>query len=197
MKQNLLIDTLPDTVEVSGRVFPINSNFRTGILFEMLIFDKTVSGDDKLYQMLSLYYDEIPQDASAAVSACIDFYRCGKPEQKKAQAKKSQFAQKAKQIYDFDYDDSYIFSAFYGQYGIDLNAVDYLHWWKFRALFAGLKDDTEIVKIMGYRSADLSKIKDKNERARLSRLKAIHALPSNLTFEEKVAAAGALFGGVK
>ena len=37
--------------------------------------------------------------------------------------------------------------------------IKYLHWWKFKAMFKSLKEDTEIVKIMRYRSMDLSKIK--------------------------------------
>ncbi|WP_242840658.1 Gp15 family bacteriophage protein [Clostridium hydrogeniformans] len=43
------------------------------------------------------------------------------------------------------------------QYGADLQNVEYLHWWKFKAL----KEDNEIFKIMGYRYMDLGKIKDK------------------------------------
>lgn len=36
-------------------------------------------------------------------------------------------------------------------YGIDLG-YDKVHWWKFKALLKSLKDDTEFVKIKGYRA---------------------------------------------
>lgn len=68
-----------------------------------------------------------------------------------------------------------------------------LHWWEFRALFQGLKDDNKIVKIMGYRGIDLSKIKDKEEKARYKKLKKIYALPDMRTEQQKEADFGAAF----
>ena len=62
-----------------------------------------------------------------------------------------------------------------------------LHWWKFKALFQGLKEDNKIVQIMGYRGMDLSKIKDKEERKHYKRLKKLYALPDMRTEEQKEA----------
>ena len=36
---NLLIDGLPDSVEIAGQTIPIDTSFRTGILFEELMLD--------------------------------------------------------------------------------------------------------------------------------------------------------------
>ena len=44
-----------------------------------------------------------------------------------------------------------IFTELSTNYGIDL-AYDKVHWWKFKALLKSLKDDTEFVKIKGYRA---------------------------------------------
>ena len=71
------------------------------------------------------------------------------------------------------------------QYKIDLQEIEYMHWWKFRALFDGLNENTEIVKIMGYRSMDLSKIKDTERRNYYKKMKRLHALPDMRTIEEK------------
>ena len=79
--------------------------------------------------------------------------------------------------------------------GIDLCDIEYLHWWKFQALFQSLKSNTRIVEIMGYRATDLNEIKNKDERKRIARMKQIYDLPTNLTREEKIAMAGAAFGG--
>ena len=51
-----------------------------------------------------------------------------------------------------------------------------MHWWKFKALMENLNEDTQFVKIMGYRAIDISKIKDKEEKARYKKLKKIYAL---------------------
>ena len=73
------------------------------------------------------------------------------------------------QIYNYDYDDEYIYGAFYEQYGIDLS-YDKVHWWKFKALLKSLKDDTEFVKIKSYRAYNG---KDKN----MNELKEYYTLP--------------------
>ena len=71
------------------------------------------------------------------------------------------------------------------QYGIDLQDIEYLHWWKFKALFNGLAENTQFVKIMGYRAMDISKIKDKKEKKRYRELQRLYALPDMRTEEEK------------
>lgn len=52
---------------------------------------------------------------------------------------------------DYEIDSDYIFSAFLGQYGIDLVEIEELHWHKFLALLKGLKEDEMLSKIMTYR----------------------------------------------
>ena len=93
--------------------------------------------------------------------------------------------QRKKQIFSYEYDAKYIYSAFLDQYGLDLNEIDYLHWFKFKALFEGLKSDNKICEIMGYRAIDLSKIKDKEQKQHYKRLQREFALPDNRTTEEK------------
>ena len=193
MKPNLLIDSLPETVIVDGREFAIRSDFRISIMFEMMVSDSKLSKSQKLAQALELYFeDEVPTNHNEAIKQVLDFYGCGK---KHTSPKKNKKAGIRSPVYSFEYDDGYIFSAFIDQYGIDLNDIPYLHWWKFKAMFDALKSDNEIVKIMSYRATDLSTVQDKNERMRLARMQALYAIPNNMTFEEKVSAAGAVFGG--
>lgn len=164
-------------------------------MFELMISDRELSNKEKLEQMLRLYYvDEIPTNLNEAVEKVLDFYGCGK-KRKKKDSNNAKRKGITSPVYSFEYDDGYIFAAFYDQYGIDLNDIEYLHWWKFKAMFDSLKDDNEIVKIMSYRATDLSTIKDKHERSRIAKLQAIHAIPNNMSFDEKVSAAGAIFGG--
>ena len=62
-------------------------------------------------------------------------------------------------------------------YQIDLETVDYLHWWKFRMLFDGLSGDTEIKQRIMYRGINLLDIKDKDERKRISQIQKKIQLP--------------------
>ena len=88
-------------------------------------------------------------------------------------------------IYSFEHDAEYIYAAFLDQYGIDLQDIEHLHWWKFRALFKGLKEDTLISKIMGYRSIEITNNMSDSEKKYYRKMKQIYALPDNRTQEEK------------
>ena len=70
------------------------------------------------------------------------------------------------------------------QYNINLNR-DNLHWWEFMSLFNSLKDDTEIVKIMNYRTIDVNSIEDKKERKTYKQLQDYYSLENTITTEEK------------
>lgn len=173
---NILIDLVPTTIEVLGEEYKINSDFRTSILFELLIQDKELTDEEKITQALILYYeDNIPKDINKAIEGLLWFYRGGKEEAKATGKGKGKGNNK--QIYSYEYDAELIYSAFMSQYGIDLQDIKYLHWFKFKALFKGLKEDNEICKAMKYRSMDLNTIKDKEERKYYKKMKELYKIP--------------------
>ena len=111
------------------------------------------------------------------------FYRCGK---EITSSKGNGKGKRVTQIYSFEHDDDYIYAAFMDQYNIDLQDIEYLHWWKFKAMFKSLKEDNEIVKIMGYRSMDLSKIKSKEEKAYYKKMRKLYEIPIPKDEREKL-----------
>lgn len=179
---NILIDELPSTVTVGGNLISINSDFRTSILFELMMQDTEMSNSEKLEATLELYYRNTPSNLEEAINKAIWFYKCGKEDTKQTA---NVNMNRQKQIYSYEYDAEYIYSAFLSQYRIDLQDIDGLHWWKFKAMFQGLNESNEIVKIMGYRALDLSKIKDKEQKAHYRKLKNLYRLPDNRTEEQK------------
>ncbi len=190
MLTNILLDKLPETTQ-SG--FKINTDFRTSIKFELLMQDNKVSEKDKVLLALNLYYDLSKiKDINIAIQDMLWFYRCGK-EQKEELINSNSTEDKAKRIYSYEFDADYIFDAFLEQYQKNLNKVKHLHWWEFKAMFNGLNEDTQIAKIMGYRSIDLSKIKDKDTKNHYKKLKKIYALPDIRTVEEKEKDFGSVF----
>lgn len=177
---NLLLDIAPRVVNIEGEDYEINSDFRTSIKFELLMQDDGMSEEDKILKALNLYYPIIPEkNLSEAISKILWFYKAGKLESKDSGKGNST------QIYSYIHDDDYIYSAFLDQYNIDLQDIEYLHWWKFKAMFKALKEDNMIVKIMGYRSMDLSKIKDKEQRNYYKGLKELYKIPTNISRNEK------------
>lgn len=179
---NILIDLLPKEVNIEGEDYKINSDFRTSILFELLMQDKSITEEDKIIQALELYYPILPKDLNKAIEGILWFYRCGKDEVEN----KNKGTGKSTNVYSYDYDDDYIYSAFLDQYGVDLQDVEYLHWWKFKAMFKALKEDNEIVKIMGYRAMDVNKIKDKEQKAHYKKMQDLHKIPINKDEKSKL-----------
>lgn len=179
---SILVDPLPETVIIGGRPWPINSAFYIGVLFELIMQDADLSSAEKVGQALALYFPKIPDDKQAAVDAMLWFYRCGADEPKAAGRGKGGTPKKA---YCFDQDADVIYSSFYGQYRIDLAEADGLHWWKFRALFAGLSAESEIKKIMGYRTADLNGL-GKTQKKSYEKMRKIYALKNSRSVESAI-----------
>lgn len=193
---NLLIDRPPETVFIGGTEYEINSDFRASVLFELLMQDDDVDDVKKLERALELYFpDGSPkgEDLTEIFKAIIWFYRCGRSDKEKKPGKpqkaegdgeateetteEPEDTGSGERAYSFDYDDEYIYAAFRQQYGINLTEVEYLHWWEFRAMFKGLDHNCEFAKIMGYRTARITKEMSKAEKAFLHKMKSVHALP--------------------
>lgn len=194
---NIILDKLPTRVNIFGKSYNITSDFRSFIVFEKIITDSTLSSQEKVKKSVDLFYGiEQPEDIEEAFNAILFFYTCGEEAKEDKKVKKNgDVVIKPKNIYSFEYDAPYIYAAFLTQYNIDLNEIEYMHWWKFQALFQGLESHNKIVEIMGYRATDISKIESKKERARIMHLQNIYKLPENLSYEDKVAMAGSAFRG--
>lgn len=182
---NILIDLVPDTIEVLEEEYKINSDFRTSILFELLIQDKQLTEKEKVIQALKLYYvDKVPPDLNKAIEGILWFYRGGKSQKRTVGGRRGN--NNNIQGYSYEYDAELIYSAFMSQYGIDLQDIEFLHWWKFKALFRGLNDTHEITKAIKFRTIDISKIKDKNEKEYYRKMKEFYKLPISEEEQEQL-----------
>lgn len=193
---NILVDHLPESVEIDGKEYEINSDFRIGIMFELLMQDSDIEGTDKVLMAVELYFGNetnknkgFSQDSLQSLTdAIMWFYGCGKEEPKQADDEEIEGEEPPRHnelIYSFDFDDEYIYSAYLTQYGIDLNAINHLHWWKFRAMMKGLNSELQFVKIMGYRSIKITSDMSKSEKKYYTEMKKLYALPDLRTEEEK------------
>lgn len=179
---NLLLDDINKLVKEKIKI-DFNTDFRTVITFELLMQNPKYSMQAKTYQALRLFYPNLEQieNIEEALNNIIWFYGCDN----KNKTSQNNTNKKEKQIYSYEFDNELIYSAFKNQYNVDLEEIEYLHWWKFKAMFNGLKSDNRIVEIMGYRAMDLSKIKDKEERKKYRKLQKLYALPDMRTQEQK------------
>lgn len=125
---NALTDSLPTAVRIAGAAVPINTDFRVAIKIMSAFADIELTEPEKLEVMVRLLYPKPPRDAAAAVKQGLKFLNIGAaPEPPPEPA-----------VYNFEKDSKYIYTAFRSTYNIDLETVEHMHWWKFRALFSDL-----------------------------------------------------------
>ena len=172
---NLFYEEFPKAVSIGGKDVGIITDFREYIrLFDMLKCEGLTSIDK--HSLISEYFlEEIPVD-STAIKALEEFVAMFAVTEGRGSGR----ATPKKDLFSYSIDYPYILSGFLRDYGLDLDTVGYLHWWKFRMLFDGLSEDTEIKQRIMYRGIDLSDIKDKEERKRISRIQKIIRLPAEV-----------------
>ena len=117
-----------------------------------------------------------PQKIIDAYGHMIEFYRAG--EKAAETAAESGAAASCGLAFDYQCDAPYIVAAFQQAYGIDLTR-EKVHWFRFRALFAALPEDTLMSKIMSWRAMDLSEYEG-SMRDHYADLQERFALPAEL-----------------
>ena len=189
---NLLTTTLPDTITVDGREYAIHTDFRDWIRFCEMLLDEELKEEEKVYIALMMYREEQPSNIQLALKGLTDFYLMAEEgvEPKEVTESEEVEHENPKPIYDWTVDSAYIIGAFQKTYGIDLANIEYMHWWRFKALFTSIIE-FDLEERIGYRALDTSKIKDKDERKRLDRIKKSLILKTSVSDEE----IGGVFGG--
>ena len=191
---NILIDKLPEALEIEGELYPIHTDFRVWIRFALLFSESKVEMAQKFAEAIPLCFDlskqnKLPPTLQLTLTGLFEFYAGDKKDDK---ANKIVVQEKQKRIYSFEFDAPYIYAAFLAQYGIDLKIAN-LHWWQFNALFSGLNEDNKICKIMGYRAVELDQVKDKTQKAFYRKMQNLYRLPDMRTDEEMEADIAACF----
>ena len=156
-----MFNRLPYFVILDEKKYKINVDFRNMISFENKLRDRNVDYSDILEFGLRHFYFDFYDDRSyvglmrdvelyrKACEKLIWFYKCGREDYHRVKAGCGRG--NGREVYSYEQDDEYIWSAFHELHGIDLTA-DRLHWWKFKAILRALPESTEFVKIKGYRA---------------------------------------------
>lgn len=183
---SLFDEELPTAYEYNGKSYEMHTDFREWIRFELLMTDPDILPQKKPALLTRLIFPIVPPDPRLN-EFIIWFYSCGKksPKVKNRKSNISQSQKKNAAVYSFEYDDGYIYAAFLEQYGIDLTEIQYLHWWKFRALFKALHD-VKLCSIMSYRSEEITSKTSESRKKQITELKQIYALPKSLSEQQKI-----------
>ena len=147
----------PTKIEVNGKIYELDTDFRTAIACFRVINDKELSDFKRGYAILTLLikgkFDLL--EMNQLLEKCAIYLRCGKE------------SNMSKEKIDVDYvkDEARIRTSIRQCYfGYDLNKVDYLHWWEYNELIEGLTEETLLSKVRDIRNYDLSEEKDPKRR---------------------------------
>lgn len=181
---NILLEGLPDTVTIGEYEYPIETDFRAGIAFELAV----QRGDNSLEAWLKPWFGEYgyPRDLEGAIKAAVWFYSCGVTKDITKDEKNNKEAKNAKQGYSFEVDADALLSSFWQAYRIDLT-TERLHWWVFRKLMFGLPDECEFSRRVYYRTCELKDL-PKKERERIVKIRnkiAIENTGGKMTLAER------------
>ena len=177
---NILTENLPDYLMVCGVKCPIQSDFRTWLKVSAL-FEKVADEPRLLVDIFKLIFpNKLPPNLSDAIDKILEFYYHSQEKNNKQTADDTN----PKKIFDFEYDADIIYASFWQQYHIDLVETN-MHWWKFKALLYGLTEDTQFSKVVQYRTIELSRIRDKDQKRFYAKMKAMYQLPDNRSEEQK------------
>lgn len=177
---NMLTDSVPDSLNIAGTDYIINTDFRVWLKFETFLSEDSDDAENVLLKIKNLIFRdknppaELDEDTTERI---LWFYRCGKEP-------RSNTSGSGKEIFSYDYDDGYIVAAFWEQYRIDLSKAN-LHWWIFHSLMMSLSDSTEFVKIMSYRAIEISPKMSAEQRNFYTKMKKQYKLPINKEVEKQ------------
>ena len=142
---------LPNVIEINGKPFSIYTDFRVWMRFEISVVHLKLEGGNGL-DVGYLFKNERPTFFDIS-----DLFVFSRP--KNVLPREIGHGSDVIAL-DYEIDSDLIYSAFLGQYGIDLIDIEELHWHKFLALLRGLNDSTLLRQVMQYRCYEKTSRKD-------------------------------------
>jgi hypothetical protein len=178
---NLLVDKLPEAVEIDGKEYEIHTDYRAALRVILAFEDDELTNQEKQIVMLRSLYPVMPDNIEQALKLAGKFLNGGEAiEDEEHRAR----------LYSFSKDAGLIFAAFRQTHGIDLETAQ-MHWWKFLTLFMDLGQETAFCGLVSFRKRIKSGKATKEEKAAYREMRDLVDLPEvdTRTLEEKERAA--------
>lgn len=170
--------TLPKSVEIDGKEYEINTDYRDILEIISILQDNKYGDTIKLNAVLEIFYSkDIPSNLEQAVNKMMLFMNCNEEE-----SKDNIYRPK---LIDFDQDYQEIVSGINKVAGYEIRAVKYLHWFTFISLFKEIGEG-QLSFIVNIRNK-LAKGKklEKNEQEFYAQNKEKIKLKEKLSLEEQ------------
>jgi len=169
----------PEYIEVAGKKYKINTDFRLALKCDDIFRDETIGNYEKflaiIYILLGKEGLKDKENHEKIFNLLVKYLRHGR--------NFDESEDDEEQSMDFKQDQGYIKASFMSDYNIDLDKTD-LSWWGFYDLLEGLKEDSILNRVRFIREEPLNGKKGK-ERARWEKLKKQVELKYEKTSKEK------------
>lgn len=149
---------LPKTVEIGGKSYAIETDYRAILdIFEILNAPE-LSGSEKSLAALGIFYREFfhmpEQDIPEAIEQMTLFINGGQKEREK----------KSPKLMDWEQDFSLLIAPLNRVAGAEIRALEYMHWWTFLAYFNEIGDCyfAHVVRIRDLKAR--GKLKEKTDK---------------------------------
>jgi hypothetical protein len=146
---NILIDELPEKVEIGGEEIDLNTDYKNVLLYFRVLKDEELEEGDKLGIALRLFFKTIPKDIEEAIRYINEEYIVCSAK-RDVDPKKIKASEKEKKVFDFEQDGTLIYVSFMQQYRINLIETK-MHWYEFKALLDGLGEGTALRRLIEFR----------------------------------------------
>ncbi len=163
---NKIYSKFPTKIKIDNDIYDINSDFRNCLKIIMAYEDEDLTESEKNYILLKRLYLQMPTNKEKAIERGIYFLDCAKEY-------KSSTNELTKRVYSFNKDYSYIYSAMKQTHDVDLENIDYLHWWKFVFLFMDVNKDCTFSYLVSLRDKKNKGKLDKEEKKAWGQLREI------------------------
>lgn len=166
----------PTSIEVNGKKYQINTDFRVAIRCEQVATDYNISNNERALAIIYLLFGEKAlndvDNYEQFLILAKKFLGCGKEIDSEENERDPDM--------DFVEDYDYIEASFMSDYHIDLENQK-MHWWKFMKLINGLSSSEfgnccVLNSVRNLRNYDVSQIKDEKEKNRIIKAKESVAL---------------------
>lgn len=160
---NLFYEPLPDSIPVGGSDYKILTDFRDWLKFIDLTKDEAIQPEYKLDYMRN-WFAEVPECITKEQYQGLRDFCEAKPLEPDRPDENEQELLSRPPTFDWCLDAKFVIADFRRFYGIRLLKTEYLHWWEFLSLLRALPDESQTFRRIDIRSADLSKITDKERK---------------------------------
>ena len=146
-----MIGYLPTSLDVCGKTYNINADFRNVFHIFEAFDDERLSGYSKMkICIMRLYTDEIPQGLynEAYCKAC--WFLDGGEACRSAK-------KESVRLVDFEQDETMLFAAVNAAAHTEVRAKDFLHWWTFLSFYISLPPDSLYAQVISIRSKNAKK----------------------------------------